>query len=101
MLISDGWAAPFQKLGSDTPAVARLFSQNLFDRFSGKDAGTLFPVEKRLKKEIRDIVQAKLLEFGNTEELKDILDSRFRVMEQYLRTDVIPSTVKRTLAKDS
>lgn len=53
MLISDGWAAPFQKLGSDTPAVARLFSQNLFDRFSGKDAGTLFPVEKRLKNEIR------------------------------------------------
>lgn len=53
MLISDGWAAPFQKLGSETPAVARLFSQNLFDRFSGKDAGTLFPVEKRLKNEIR------------------------------------------------
>jgi hypothetical protein len=45
MLISDGWAAPFQKLNSDTPVVARLFSQNLFDRFSGKDAGTLFPVE--------------------------------------------------------
>lgn len=53
MLISDGWASPFQKLTSDTPAVARIFSQNLFDRFSGKDAGTLFPVEKRLKREIR------------------------------------------------
>lgn len=53
MLISDGWASPFQKLTSDTPAVARMFSQNLFDRFSGKDAGTLFPVEKRLKQEIR------------------------------------------------
>jgi hypothetical protein len=54
MLISDGWAAPFQKLNSDMPVVARLFSQNLFDRFSDKDAGTLFPVEKRLKKEIRE-----------------------------------------------
>lgn len=53
MLISDGWASPFQKLTSDTPAVARIFSQNLFDRFSGKDAGTLFPIEKRLKREIR------------------------------------------------
>lgn len=53
MLISDGWAAPFQKLTSDTPVVARLFSQNLFDRFSGKDAGTLFPEERWLKKEIR------------------------------------------------
>lgn len=53
MLISDGWAAPFQKLTPDIPAVARLFSQNLFDQFNGKDAGTLFPLEKRLKQEIR------------------------------------------------
>lgn len=64
MLISDGWAAPFQKLGSDTPAVARLFSQSLFDRFSGKDAGTLFPIEKRLKKEIRDQIDAAVFHGG-------------------------------------
>lgn len=38
MLISDGWAAPFQKLSSQTPVVARIFSQNLFDRFSSRAA---------------------------------------------------------------
>lgn len=64
MLISDGWAAPFQKLNSETPAVARLFSQNLFDRFSGKDAGTLFPVEKRLKKEIREKIDDAVFHGG-------------------------------------
>lgn len=64
MLISDGWAAPFQKLSSDTPAVARIFSQNLFDRFSSKDAGTLFPIEKRLKKEIRDQINAAVFHGG-------------------------------------
>lgn len=64
MLISDGWAAPFQKLTSETPAVARIFSQNLFDRFSGKDAGTLFPVEKRLKKEIREKIDAAVFHGG-------------------------------------
>ncbi len=64
MLISDGWASPFQKLSSDTPAVARLFSQNLFDQFSGKDAGTLFPVEKRLKKEIRNKIDAAVFHGG-------------------------------------
>jgi energy-coupling factor transporter ATP-binding protein EcfA2 len=64
MLISDGWAAPFQKLASDTPAVARLFSQNLFDRFSGKDAGTLFPVDKRLKREIREQIDAAVFHGG-------------------------------------
>lgn len=64
MLISDGWAAPFQKLTSDIPVVARLFSQNLFDRFSGKDAGTLFPVDKRLKKEIRDKIDDAVFHGG-------------------------------------
>lgn len=64
MLISDGWAAPFQKLSSDTPAVARVFSQNLFDRFSGKDAGTLFPVEKRLKKVIREKIDDAVFHGG-------------------------------------
>jgi len=64
MLISDGWAAPFQKLNSETPVVARLFSQNLFDRFSGKDAGTLFPVEKRLKKEIREKIDDAVFHGG-------------------------------------
>lgn len=64
MLISDGWASPFQKLSSDTPAVARMFSQNLFDRFSGKDAGTLFPVEKRLKKEIRKKIDEAVFHGG-------------------------------------
>jgi hypothetical protein len=64
MLISDGWAAPFRKLNAETPAVARLFSQNLFDRFSGKDAGTLFPVKNRLKKEIRDQIDAAVFHGG-------------------------------------
>lgn len=64
MLISDGWAAPFQKLTSDTPVVARIFSQNLFDRFSGKDAGTLFPVKTRLKKEVRDKIDAAVFHGG-------------------------------------
>jgi len=64
MLISDGWAAPFQKLSSDTPAVARMFSQNLFDRFSSKDAGTLFPLDKRLKSEIRDQIDQAVFHGG-------------------------------------
>lgn len=64
ILISDGWAASFQKLTSDTPVVARIFSQNLFDRFSGKDAGTLFPMEKRLKKAVRDKIDAAVFHGG-------------------------------------
>lgn len=64
ILLNDGWASPFQRLTSDTPAVARLFSQNLYDRFSGKDAGTLFPVEKRLKKAIREKIDEAIFHGG-------------------------------------
>ncbi|MFZ2161339.1 MAG: AAA family ATPase [Sideroxyarcus sp.] len=64
MLISDGWASPFQKLTADTPAVARVFSQNLFDRFSGKNVGTLFPVEKRLKVAIRNKIDKAIFHGG-------------------------------------
>ena len=71
MLISDGWASPFQKLTSDIPVVARIFSQNLFDRFSGKDAGTLFPVDKRLKKPIRDKIDEAVFHGGKVGIEKD------------------------------
>ncbi len=64
MLISNGWASRFQDLTSDTPVVARIFSQNLFTRFNDRHAGTLFPVEKRLKKEIRDQIDAAVFHGG-------------------------------------
>jgi AAA domain, putative AbiEii toxin, Type IV TA system len=64
MLISDGWAAPFQKLTSDTPVVARIFSQNLFDRFSARGEGPLFPVERVLKKEYRDQIDRSVFHNG-------------------------------------
>jgi hypothetical protein len=64
MLISDGWAAPFQKFNAETPAVARQVSQALFDRFSGKDAGSLFPGNGRLKKEIRDQIDDAVFHGG-------------------------------------
>ncbi|MBI5500474.1 MAG: ATP-binding protein [Deltaproteobacteria bacterium] len=64
MLITDGWAAPFQRLTSDTPAVARIFSQNLHDRFSERGGERLFPVERQLKKEYRDLIAAAVFHGG-------------------------------------
>lgn len=64
MLISDGWAAPFQKLTAETPVVARIFSQNLFDRFSARGEGPLFPVDRVLKKEYRDQIDKAVFHHG-------------------------------------
>jgi hypothetical protein len=64
MLISDGWAAPFQKLTSDTPVVARIFSQNLFDRFRKHGEKPLFPIERVLKKAYREQINKAVFHGG-------------------------------------
>ena len=63
-LISDGWAAPFQKLTSDTPVVARIFSQNLFDRFSSRGGDQLFPLGRVLKKIYREQINNSVFHGG-------------------------------------
>ena len=52
LLVGDGWAAPFQKLGTDVPVVARLFSQTLFELISS--GGVFFPAPSRFGQEIHD-----------------------------------------------
>lgn len=64
MLISDGWAAPFQRLTSDTPVVARIFSQNLFDRFSAHGGDQLFPLDRLLKQEYRALIDLAVFHGG-------------------------------------
>lgn len=64
MLISDGWAMPFQKLGPETPVVARLFSQNLFQRFNTREGSNLFPLNRLLKKVYRQLVDDAVFHGG-------------------------------------
>ncbi len=64
MLISDGWASPFQRLTSDTPVVARLFSQSLHDRFSARGEGPLFPLDRVLKSEYRNEIEKAIFHGG-------------------------------------
>lgn len=64
-LISDGWASPFQKLTAETPVVARLFSQNLFDLFSDHTADTLFPRKRTLKEQYRKLIDDAVFHSGS------------------------------------
>jgi energy-coupling factor transporter ATP-binding protein EcfA2 len=63
-LLADGWAAPFQRLPPDVPVAARMFSQNLFERFSAKGGDDLFPVDKLLKREVRDLIDDAVFHRG-------------------------------------
>ncbi|HEX8107815.1 MAG TPA: AAA family ATPase [Kofleriaceae bacterium] len=64
MLISDGWATSFQKLTSETPVVARLFSQNLLDRFNAREGARLFPLDRLLKKVYRELINDAVFHGG-------------------------------------
>lgn len=65
MLISDGWAAPFQRLTTDTPVVARIFSDNLYRLFTSRDGEQLFPLDRKLKKAYRDLIDAAVFHGGS------------------------------------
>ena len=64
MLMSEGWAAPFQRLGPDTPVVARLFSQYLYETFSARRGSDLFPVAGKLKQPFRDAIGTAVFHGG-------------------------------------
>lgn len=77
MLISDGWAAPFQKLSAETPVVARLFSQNLFELFSPTGPGEdLFPRDRLLKKQYRDLIDQAVFHGGRVSLEQDSLHAK-------------------------
>ena len=77
MLISDGWAAPFQKLSAETPVVARLFSQNLFELFSPTGPGDhVFPRDRLLKKQYRDLIDHAVFHGGKVSLEQDSLHAK-------------------------
>jgi hypothetical protein len=81
LLLAEGWPAPFIKLNADTPVVARLFSQNLYQRFSGRQAAALFPVSRILKEQYRMLIDEAIFHGGRVELEKDGL--RYRLTLAY------------------
>jgi hypothetical protein len=79
LLLAEGWPAPFQRLNADTPVVARLFSQNLYQRFSGRQAAALFPVERILKEQYRTLIDKAVFHGGRVDLQKEGLRYRLRL----------------------
>lgn len=79
LLLAEGWPAPFLKLNADTPVVARLFSQNLYQRFSGRQAAELFPVERILKAQYRELIDDAIFHGGKVVLDKEGLRYRLRL----------------------
>ncbi len=76
LLISDGWAAPFHKLTPETPVVARLFSQYLFDRFREADGDRLFPRLNLLRPEYGKLIDDAIFHGGHLDVETDASQAR-------------------------
>lgn len=79
LLLAEGWPAPFLKLNADTPVVARLFSQNLYLRFSGRQSSALFPVPRILKEQYRTLIDRAIFHGGRVLLDKEGLRYRLRL----------------------
>lgn len=79
LLLAEGWPAPFLKLNADVPVVARLFSQDLYLRFSARKAAALFPVERILKEEYRQLIDEAVFHGGRIDLDKQGLGYRLRL----------------------
>lgn len=75
-LLAGGWPSPFVRLAADTPAIARLFSQNLFSLFGDAHDTALFPVERRLKEEYRVAIDKAMFHGGQVQLDKEALGKR-------------------------
>jgi len=77
LLLVDGYPSPFKRLTKDTPAVARLFSETLFKFFGDRSTGALFPVERELKSDYRDVIGEAVYHGGQVG--IDEVDGRYRL----------------------
>ncbi len=58
-------------------------------------------VKNDLSKAMGDTVQKAVTDLLNSEEIKMLIDSKFRAINLYLKTDVIPKVVKQCLAQEA
>ncbi len=56
-------------------------------------------ITQHLERDIGRVIQTEIKTFLSSELMREMLDSKFRAIDVYLKTDVIPKIVKRELAK--
>lgn len=52
-----------------------------------------------LESELRVVIHKEIMNFMASDELKELMDDKFRLMNTYLKTDVIPKVVQQELAR--
>jgi hypothetical protein len=56
-------------------------------------------LDKKLGKKMDSVIENKFQDLFSSEKLKELLDQKFRAIDLYLKTDLIPKIVKREINK--
>ncbi len=56
-------------------------------------------LDASLKDDMKALIENKFQEFFSSDQLKELLDQKFRTIDLYLKTDLIPKVVKREINK--
>lgn len=56
-------------------------------------------IETLFQNEIRSIIQKEVMNFLASDQLKELMDEKFRMINTYLKTDVIPKIVQQELSR--
>ena len=86
-------SARFEDVRGGGGEALKSESARLVKEFLSQNLGTLF------QSEIRGAVQKELQAFMASENMKMLIDDKFRTVQLYLTTEVIPNTVKQILRK--
>jgi len=53
-----------------------------------------------LQKELGESIRAEVKSILSSNEIKEMIDSKFRMISVYLKTDVIPKAIQKELARN-
>ncbi len=86
-------AAAAAKGGGDTSEAIRQEAGKVVREYLSRHLGVLFQTE------IRGVIQKEMKSLLASDDVKEMIDDKFRMINQYLKTDVIPKVVHQELAK--
>jgi hypothetical protein len=79
--------------GGENPEALRQETEKVVREYLSRHLGVLFQTE------IRGVIQKEMKTFLSSDELKELIDEKFRMINHYLKTEVIPKVVHQELSK--
>ncbi len=86
-------AVPKTALAEGTAEAARQEVPKIVRDYLGKHLAALFETE------VKGVIHKEIMTFMASDEMKELMDDKFRLINTYLKTEVIPKVVQKELSR--